>query len=282
LNARARAARFVRSPKGTLLLGFLPLMLCGVALGGEAGPAAWHLLVAVAGAYLGDLLPGWAAGRPPRGSTSPLLSGLIVAFVLGVETPAAVTLAVAVLATASKFVLRTGRGHVFNPAGLALALAVPIWGTAESWWGALPDLPWPFLLVLLIVGGVVVDRVARWSLVLVFLGVYFGFFTGVALSAPERVAEMFRPPFVQAALFLAVFMLTDPPTSPGRERDQLWIGALAAVVAGAAQLAGAGQTYLLLGLLAANAALALQRLAQGAAARSGRSAAEEPARPAAA
>ncbi len=272
MNTSGLTARFVRSPKGTLLLAFLPLLLLGVAATG-GGAALMHVLVAVAGACLGDLLPGWAARRPLRGSTSPLLSGLIVAFVLGVETPPSVTLAVAVLATASKYVLRTGRGHVFNPAALALALAVPIWGAAESWWGALPDLPWPFLLVLVILGAIVVDRVAKWPMVLVFLGVYFGLFTAVGLTEPARVAEMFRPPFVQAALFLAFFMLTDPPTSPGREGDQLWLGALAAAVSCAAQLAGAGQTYLLLGLLAANAALALQRLAQDAAFRSSRPAA---------
>lgn len=260
-------ARFVRSPKGVLLLVFLPLILLGAV---AVGPAAAlpHLAVAVAGAYLGDLLPGWAARRPFRGSTSPLLSGLIVGFVLGVETPSVVTLAVATVASASKYVLRTGRGHVFNPAALALALAVPVWGAGESWWGALPDLPWPFAVVLIALGAVVVDRVAKWPMALAFLGVYFGVFTAVGLGEPARVAEMFREPFVQAALFLAFFMLTDPPTSPGRGRDQLWMGALAAVVACAAQLAGVGQTYLLLGALAVNVALAAQRLAQDVAFRS--------------
>jgi hypothetical protein len=54
-------------------------------------------------------------------------------------------------------------------------------------------------------------------------------------------------------------MLTDPPTSPGKESDQVRMGALAGLVAAAAQLAGAGQVYLLLGLLAVNVALTLQR-----------------------
>src|SRR5712691_2604631 len=52
------------------------------------------------------------------------------------------------------------------------------------------------------------------------------------------VAEKFRAPFVQAALFLALCMLTDPPTSPSRYRDQVWVGALAAATACAAQLLG--------------------------------------------
>jgi Na+-translocating ferredoxin:NAD+ oxidoreductase RnfD subunit len=77
---------------------------------------------------------------------------------------------------------------------------------------------------------------------------------------PHGVAEMFREPFLQAALFLAFFMLTDPPTSPNRYSDQVWFGLLAAVTAVAAQLLGAGQVYLLVGVLAANGTLALVRV----------------------
>jgi enediyne biosynthesis protein E5 len=263
VTAAGIAGRFVRSPRGALLAAFVPLLLLG---GASVGVVALpHVLVAVAGAYLAELLPGRVAGVPFRGSTSPLLTGLIVAFVLGVETPLLVTLAVGVLATGSKHVLRTERRHVFNPAGLALAVAVPVWGTDESWWGALPDQPWPLLLVLPLLGAWIVDRVAKWPMVLAFLGVYFGTFTAVGLVHSSAVAEMFRGPFVQAALFLCAFMLTDPPTSPGRDRDQLWMGALAAAVSCTAQLAGAGQIYLLLGLLATNAALAAQRVVQRAA-----------------
>jgi Na+-translocating ferredoxin:NAD+ oxidoreductase RnfD subunit len=76
---------------------------------------------------------------------------------------------------------------------------------------------------------------------------------------------MFREPFLQAALFLAFFMLTDPPTSPNRYLDQVWFGMLAAVAAGTAQVLGAGQVYLLIGLLAANGVLALVRYARRAA-----------------
>ena len=95
--------------------------------------------------------------------------------------------------------------------------------------------------------------------VLAFAATYFGLFTVVALPDPTAVAEMFRAPFVQAALFLALFMLTDPPTSPSRYWDQIAIGAVAAAVACAAQLLGAGQAYLLLGVLAGNLVLAARR-----------------------
>ena len=66
-------------------------------------------------------------------------------------------------------------------------------------------------------------------------------------------------PFVNAALFLAFFMLTDPPTSPGKRNDQVWFGGLVAIIAAIAQLVGVGQTYLLVGLLAGNLTLAVRR-----------------------
>jgi Na+-translocating ferredoxin:NAD+ oxidoreductase RnfD subunit len=253
-----QARRFLRTPKAWLLAVFAPLLfLAGRA---EGWPAVWpHVVLAVAGACIVELLVLEWRHQPWRLPTSALLSGLIVAFVLGPETPRLVTLAVGALATVSKHLVATRRGHVFNPAALALWLAIPLFATDQSWWGALPDLAWTWLLVLVVGGVVIVDRLNKFPLVLAFLGVYFGLFTVMAFVDPLRVSEMFRAPFVQAALFLAFFMLTDPPTSPSRYVDQVWIGALVALASGLAQLWGAGQSYLLIGLLAGNLALALRR-----------------------
>jgi Na+-translocating ferredoxin:NAD+ oxidoreductase RnfD subunit len=253
-----RPRRAIRTPKGTLTVLFLPLLgLAGQTLGWSA--VLPQVLSGVAGACLTELLVGLAQGERPRWPSSALLSGLIVAFVLGVETLPLVTLAVASLATASKHVQRTRRGHLYNPAALALLSAIPLYGTGQSWWGALPDLGWLGLLVVLAIGAILIERLNRWPLVLSFSGAYFGLFTLLALVNPVRVAEMFRAPFVQSAMFLAFFMLTDPPTSPGRERDQVQIGVLVAVASCVAQLVGAGQAYLLIGLLVGNLVLAARR-----------------------
>jgi polyisoprenoid-binding protein YceI/Na+-translocating ferredoxin:NAD+ oxidoreductase RnfD subunit len=248
-----RLGRLLRTPKGALAVIFVPLLaLAGTAVGWQA--TLPHVAAAMIGACLVDLLIARIEADAWRWPSSALLSGLIVAFVLGPETPRAVTLAVGALATASKHVFRTRRGHVFNPAALALLVSVPLFGTSQSWWGALPDLPWPWLLLLLAGGAFIVDRLNKFPLVLSFLAAYFGLFTVAALANPARVAEMFRAPFVQAALFLALFMLTDPPTSPGRYADQLSNGALVATASCLAQLLGAGQSYLLIGLLVGNGA----------------------------
>src|SRR5690349_14942752 len=121
-------------------------------------------------------------------------------------------------------------------------------------------MPWPFLMVVLATGAFIVDRINKFPMVLTFLGLYFGAFTLIGLIQPVLVAEMFRAPFVQSAVYLAVFMLTDPPTSPGRYIEQIWFGALAAITACVSQLMGAGQAYLLLAVLVPNAALAAWRI----------------------
>ena len=253
-----RTRQFLRTPKGSLLGIFLVLLgLGGVAVGWSA--ALPHVLAAVLGASLTELAVTGLMRRPLAWPSSAVLSGMIVAFVLDPFTPLAVTAAVGILATLSKYLLAGPRWHVFNPAALALLVSVPLFGTGQSWWGALPDLSWPFVLVLLAGGTFIVDRINKSPLVLAFLGTSFGLFTALAVVDPAAVAELFRAPFLQATLFLALFMLTDPPTSPSRYKDQVAIGVLVGSVSCAAQLLGAGQSYLLLGLLAGNVALAGRR-----------------------
>ena len=72
------------------------------------------------------------------------------------------------------------------------------------------------------------------------------------LAPPAHVAEVYRAPELHAALFFALFMVTDPPTSPPKARDQVVFGAITAVVAYAAfEVIGAAY-FLLAGVLAAN------------------------------
>jgi Na+-translocating ferredoxin:NAD+ oxidoreductase RnfD subunit len=64
---------------------------------------------------------------------------------------------------------------------------------------------------------------------------------------------------VHAALFFAFFMVTDPPTSPPKQRDQLVYGVITAVVSYAVfELIGAAY-FMLAGLLVANGWEAVRR-----------------------
>lgn len=253
--------KFFRTPKGQVLVVFV-LLLC-IAAPGESSmlAALGNVAVAIAAACAVDVVYTYWESRRWLLPTSALLSGMIVAFVLGAQEPWQVAAWVAGFASVSKHVIADKRGHFFNPAALALVGSVLLFGSGQSWWGALGDVPAPWIVVLLATGLFVVDRLNKFPLILTFLGTYFAIFALVSMVDASTVAEMFRSPFVQSALFLAFFMLTDPPTSPNRVGEQVWFGIIAAVVACLSQLLGAGQIYLLIGVLVANAWLALRRWA---------------------
>ena len=255
---RGALSSFLRTPKGQLLCIFGVLLV--IAAPFEGGLAVFpRVLLATAAAAGVDVLYTYWEARRWIAPMSAVLSGLIVVFILGPQEPLVVVAWVAAFASVSKHVLASRREHFFNPAALALLAGALLFSSGQSWWGALGDAPGPLAVVLILCGAFIVDRLNKVALVLAFLAVYFVAFTGVAIFQPAGVAEMFRPPFVQAALFLAFFMLTDPPTSPNRLGDQIWFGTIAALVAVVSQLAGAGQVFLLLGVLAANVWLAVRR-----------------------
>jgi Na+-translocating ferredoxin:NAD+ oxidoreductase RnfD subunit len=249
---------WVRTPKGQLLIIFA-IMLAVVAPSAGGSALVPNLLAALVPACLVDGV--WMAvqSRRWRAPTSAILSSLIVFFILSTNESWLVVAWTSTFAILAKRILRSEREHIFNPAALALLWAPIAFGSGESWWGALGDMPRVWIVLLLLTGAFLTDRLNKFPLVLAFMAAYFGFFTVVSLGNPTGVAEMFREPFLQAALFLAFFMLTDPPTSPNRYGDQFWFGIVAALSAGVAQLMGAGQVYLLVGVLVSNAALAVVR-----------------------
>ena len=257
----SRVARFLKTPKAQLLVIFVILAAIAAPAAGGVSLEA-NLLAAIVPACLIDGVWLSLSARRFRFPTSALLSAIIVFFILSSRESWLVVAWTSSFAIISKHVLRTEREHIFNPAALALLWAPIAFGSGESWWGALGDLPMYLLPVLLVTGLYLTDRLNKFPLVLTFLAVYFGFFTVASVGNPQGVAEMFREPFLQAAVFLAFFMLTDPPTSPNRYLDQVWFGLLAAVCAGVAQLLGAGQVYLLVGVVVPNAVLALVRYAR--------------------
>jgi Na+-translocating ferredoxin:NAD+ oxidoreductase RnfD subunit len=85
---------------------------------------------------------------------------------------------------------------------------------------------------MLLGGGVfIARRISKMPLVVTFLGAYFTLFTiTVFVTDPLASAEIFRTPDLEAVLYFAFFILTDPPTSPAKVPDQIANGLIVAVV----------------------------------------------------
>ncbi len=151
-----------------------------------------------------------------------VLTAMIVAMVLRAQEPWYVVTITSVAAVLSKYILRSRSANVFNPAALAIVASFYVFHTGQSWWGALPEVT-PLAQAVLVAAGVfITDRVNKMPLVLAFLGTYFLLFTVTAYASnPQWVSEIFRPPDIEAVLFFAFIILTDPPTSPAKYPDQI-------------------------------------------------------------
>lgn len=254
--------RFVRTPKGLLLL--VLTLLAAIAAPSEG--------VTMVGAGLGGAVA--CAGlldavilRARRGRwefpDGAILTAMLVAMVLSTQQPwqyAAITAVVAIL---SKYAIRSRAANVFNPAAFALVATFYVFDAGHSWWGALPDVAWWAQTAVVLTGIVIADRVNKMPLVLVFLGTYYALFTITAFAGkPATAAEIFRTPDLQASLFFAAFILTDPPTSPVKYPDQIVCGVIVAAVSYAVfQWVGAAY-YLLAGVLAGNVWEAWRRVSR--------------------
>lgn len=241
----------MRSPKGLLTV----ILFALVVVASTATSRVWpDVVAAIAAGMLVDApILRWRKRRWefPSGA---LLTGLIVAMVLAPQEPWYVAAVTTALGVASKYVVRAATANTFNPAALALVAAFYLFDAGESWWGALPELS-PIAVVLLVASGLfIADRVTRLHAVFAFLATYFLLFTASAyVGDPARVAELYRAPDVHAALYFAFFMVSDPPTSPPRPRDQVVFGMLTGVACFLAfELIGAAW-WLPGGLLVANA-----------------------------
>jgi Na+-translocating ferredoxin:NAD+ oxidoreductase RnfD subunit len=223
-----RVKRFFRTPKGLVTI-VLAILILTAAPGQSGRPVAGLACATIAAGLVDLLIRRWKMGswRYPSGA---VLTAAIVVMVLRAQEPWYVTTVTSVIAVLSKYCFRS-QANVFNPAALAMIASYYLFHAGESWWGAQTDVIVPGKLLMVVAGIIVANRVNKMPLVLTFLAVYFGLFTVTAfVGDPLKVAEIFRTPDVEAALYFAFIILTDPPTSPIKYRDQAICGVLVAAV----------------------------------------------------
>jgi len=246
-----KVRKFFKTPKG--LLTIILCIFAAMALPWQGVRAAIGLASAAIAAGLVDALILRVRKNAWEFPSGAVLTAMIVAMVLRSQEPWYVTTITSVVAILSKYIFRSRAANVFNPAALAVIASFYVFHTGQSWWGALTDVM-PVAKVALVAAGVfIAGRVNKVPLVLAFLGAYFVLFTVTAfVGNPLSVAEIFRTPDVEAALFFAFIILTDPPTSPAKYPDQIVCGLIVAVVSYAFFEWAGVVYYLLAGVLAGN------------------------------
>jgi Na+-transporting NADH:ubiquinone oxidoreductase subunit NqrB len=189
------------------LTSLLALHVAWFDLGATPLQAAVTIAAALVTQYAFSRLPGAAAFD----WRSPLITGLSLSLLLRTQSPLLWALAPA-LGIASKFLIRSGGKHFFNPATFAivalLLLSGDVWVSPGQWGHS----TW-LVLLLVCAGGLVLQRAERADTALAFLGCYAGLLCWRAWSLGDPLAIPLNQ-LQSGALCCSRFMITDPRSTP--------------------------------------------------------------------
>jgi len=200
------------------------LLVYGTVRGFEIEPSRAALLVGVCLAT--QLAATRLARLPAFDPKSALISGLSLCLLLRTNSTGLAVLA-AVVAIASKFLIRVRGKHVFNPTNLGLVATMAasgrVWASPGQGGSA------AFLAFLIAcAGGLVVNRAARsdvsYAFLLAWSAALFGraAWLGDPLSIPLHQLES------GALLLFAFFMISDPKTTPDSRAGRILFATLVA------------------------------------------------------
>ena len=162
-------------------------------------------------------------------SRSALISGLSLCLLLRSNSHALACLA-AVIAIASKFVIKIRGKHVFNPTdGAIVALLImtnQVWVSPGQWGTAAF-----FAFLMACAGSLVVTRAARADVSLAFIAAFSALVIGRSLYLGEPLALPLHRLESGAFLLFSFFMMSDPKTTPDSRAARMVFATLVAATA---------------------------------------------------
>jgi len=172
----------------------------------------WTAAIVLATVLAAQLVATRATGRGRFDPRSALISGLSLCLLLRTNSPELAALAAA-LAIASKFLVRVGDKHVFNPTNVALVAMLLL--TGQVWvspgqWGSTAV----FAFLLASAGGLVVNRAARADVTWAFLATHAALLVGRSLWLGDSLDIPLHRLANGALVLFAFFMISDPRTTP--------------------------------------------------------------------
>jgi Na+-translocating ferredoxin:NAD+ oxidoreductase RnfD subunit len=245
------ANQWIKSPKGYVAIAMTAYLLIA-SIGSQDMKGIINGLVAVGVSLVVDILYCLIEKRKRIVPDGAVITGLIISLILSTTTAWPIVAATAAISILSKHILVHKKKPIFNPAVVGLLLSILIFQTGQSWWGAFGDFPAWTIVFLLIGGYAVTNRVNKYPQVFSFLGMSFVLLFLMSYFNVGDASDALRPPFINATLFYGFFMLTDPPTSPAKVKDQIIFGILAAVSGTIVYGLKGGLMYLFIGLLIGN------------------------------
>jgi enediyne biosynthesis protein E5 len=166
------------------------------------------------------------AERRPANLRSALISGLSLCLLLRTSRTDLAVLA-AVIAIASKFVVRVRGKHLFNPTNggiVALLLMTNQVWVSPGQWGSVAF----FAFLMACLGGVVVNRASRSDVTYAFIAFYCALLFGRSWYLGEPLAIPLHRLESGALLLFTFFMISDPKTTPDSRAGRVLFAALVA------------------------------------------------------
>lgn len=136
----------------------------------------------------------------------------------------------ACLAISAKFVIRVNGKHLFNPANLAVIVAITLlpgaWISPGQWGNDLIFAAW-----FVILGGIVTQRATRWDIAWFFLAFFLGLIALRIAILGQSWAILLHHMKSGALLLFAFFMISDPMTIPNHRVMRFAYAAVVAILA---------------------------------------------------
>ena len=219
-----------------VLYGLIGVLIIAVVLAavGVLGVSALGLLgtttILIGGCYAANKVLSWTF-RAPTNSESWLISALILACILPqVDSvgDAGLVLLCAVIAMASKFVLRFHGSHIFNPVAAGAAVMSATGLMAVTWWIATPYMA-PFTAILALV---ILRKIRNFRLFFAFAAAAITTMIYVGLSLQDQpLSEILELAIVSwPIIFMGSVMITEPSTMPPTRFYQLLFASLVGVL----------------------------------------------------
>ena len=157
---------------------------------------------------------------------SAAISGLSLSLLLRSDS-IALLIAAAVIAVASKFVIRINGKHIFNPTNGAIVammlMSNRVW-VSPGQWGNVAF----FGFLITCIGGLVVNRAARSDVTYAFIVFWSALVIGRSLWVGEPLTIPFHRLESGALLLFTFFMISDPKTTPDSRAGRILFAALVA------------------------------------------------------
>src|SRR6266850_1801138 len=193
----------------------------------------WTAAIVLATVLAAQLVGTRVTGRGRFDPRSALISGLSLCLLLRTSSPGLAVLT-AGLAIASKFLVRVGDKHVFNPTNVALVAMLLVSGqvwVSPGQWGSTAV----FAFLLASAGGLVVNRAARADVTWAFLATHAALLVGRTLWLGDPLEIPLHRLANGALVLFAFFMISDPRTTPDSRPGRVLFAVLVALGAYAVQ-----------------------------------------------